>query len=491
MKFIRWAHVFMLAALAACSQTPPETKLIQQAADAMGGVAKIQAAKTLVIEGEGLAGNLGQNVLPENKLQNWDVTEYKRSTDLAGGRYTQQMVRTANTFPFAPGSVQRQFQGLDGDVAYNVGGPQNAAARASAMVARDRRLEALHHPLAAVRAALDPTSKVTGFHNEGLLQVVNVETAKGDTFTLAVDLATHLPTAVRSTAYNANLGDVVIQTVFADYADAGGFKLPTHIQTKQDKDVALDLKVSSNKVDADVGDLAAPADVVAAEEPPMFPVYDIKPQQVAKGIWLLPGSHNSVVFEFKDHLTLLEAPLNESRGLAVIAAAKALVPGKPLTTLIVTHHHFDHTGGLRAAVAEGLTIIADRSMEGFIDQMTARPHTIVQDTLAKAPKAAKIDSVEDQKMLKDDAMEIRLYHVNNLEHAGTMLMAFVPSEGLLINADLYGPGFAIFPAWETMLKNIADRGIKVEKHLPIHGTLQTAKEAADTVAAKTAAKPAG
>ena len=86
-------------------------------------------------------------------------------------------------------------------------------------------------------------------------------------------------------------------------------------------------------------------------------------------------------------------------------------------------------------------------------------------------------------------MEVRLYHVNNLEHSGTMIMAFVPSEGLLINADLYGPNFAMFPAWDTMLKNIAERGIKVDKHLPTHGMLQTAKEAADTVAAKTG-KPA-
>lgn len=479
----------MLAALAACTQTPPETKLIQEAADAMGGAAAIQAAKTLVIEGEGIAGNIGQNVLPDDPLQNWDVTEYKRSIDLAGGRYTQQMVRTANSFPFAPGSVQRQFQALDGDVAYNVGGPQNAASRQSAMAASDRRVEALHHPLAIMQAALDPAAKVANFRVSGLQQMVDVTTAKGDTVTLVVDIGTHLPIHVRSNAYNFNLGDVAMESTFGDYQAAGALKLPKRYTLKQDKDTVLDLNVSANNVDTDVGDLAAPAEVAAAEVPPMMPVYDIKPQQVAKGIWLLAGSHNSVVFEFADHLTLFEVPLNESRAQAVIAAAKALVPAKPLTTVIVSHHHFDHTGGLRAAVAEGLTIIADRSMEGFIDSMVERPHTIVQDSLAKAPKAAKIDAVEDQKMLKDDAMEIRLYHVNDLAHAGTMLMAFVPSEGLLINADLYGPGFAIFPAWETMLKNIADRGIKVEKHLPIHGTLQTAKEAADVVAAKRAANP--
>ena len=489
MKVIRWAGLILVTVLAAaCSQTPPQTQAIQDAAAALGGAERILAARSLVIEGEGIAGNIGQNVLPDDALQNWTVTEFKRSVDLANGRWSMQQLRTP-TFPFAPGPNQRQNQGLDGDVAWNVGGPQNAATRASAMVARDRRVEALHHPLTAVRAALDPTSTISNFRQEGLLQVFDVATAKGDTVTLAVNRTSHLPQHIRSTAYHPNLGDVVIQSTFADYADAGGFNLPKRITTRQDRDVVLDLNVSATTVDADIADLAAPAEVAAVAEPPMLPVYEIVPQQVAKGIWLLPGSHNSIVFEFADHLKLFEVPLNESRAQAVIAAAKALVPAKPLTHAIITHHHFDHSGGLRAAVAEGLTIIADRNMEAFIDVMVERPHTIVQDTLAMKPQPAKIDSVEDQMMLKDDAMEVRLYHVNKLDHTGTMLMAFVPSEGLLINADLYGPNFATFPAWDALQQAITERAIKVEKHLPTHGTLQTTKEVADTIAAKTA-KPA-
>ncbi len=493
MRFAHHAAVALLAVIAgACSQTPPETRLIDDAAAALGGVDRINAAKTLVVEGDGIAGGFGQGMMPDDPtLLNWTVTEYNRSADLSDGRWIMRQLRTP-TFP-GPPPYQRLVQGLDGDIAYNVvgspGEPQDIAVRASAIVARDRRVEALHHPLGALRAALDPTAKVANYRDEGTLQSVDITTAKGDVITLAVDRGTHLPAYIRSTAYNVFLGDMVIQSAFADYAGAGGLMLPTRITTSHDKHIVLELNVRTNAVDTDVGDLAAQTEVASAEAPPTLPVYDIKPQQVAKGIWLLPGTHNSVVFEFADHLTLLEVPLNESRAQAVIAAARALVPAKPLTDVIITHHHTDHSAGLRTAVAENLTIIADRNMEAFINDMVNRPHTIEPDALAKHPVAAKIELVQDQKLLKDGAMEVRLFHVNNLAHAGTMLIAFVPSEGLLINADLYGSEFTAFPAWDALLANVAERQLKIEKHLPIHGRLQTAGEAAATVAAKTA-KPA-
>src|ERR1700722_13042470 len=101
----------------ACTQSP-ELKVVRAAAVAMGGQDRIQAAKTLVVEGEGDAPNLGQNVTPDGDLPVWKVTEYKRTIDLANGRMRTQQLRTAQ-FLFALATVQWQNQGLDGDIAYN------------------------------------------------------------------------------------------------------------------------------------------------------------------------------------------------------------------------------------------------------------------------------------------------------------------------------------------------------------------------------------
>ena len=37
----------------------------------------------------------------------------------------------------------------------------------------------------------------------------------------------------------------------------------------------------------------------------------------------------------------------------MIAEVKKLVPEKPIKYLFNTHHHFDHSGGLRTYVADG------------------------------------------------------------------------------------------------------------------------------------------
>ena len=77
------AGVVVCACVASsCNRTPPELQAVVDAADAMGGRQKIAAVKTLTIEGEGDAPNVGQNQTPDGELPNWKVTEFKRTIDL-------------------------------------------------------------------------------------------------------------------------------------------------------------------------------------------------------------------------------------------------------------------------------------------------------------------------------------------------------------------------------------------------------------------------
>ena len=173
-----WLWIAGVAALSgACAQVPPEMQVVNDAAAALGGKDRIQAVKTLIIEGEGSAPNVGQNRMPDGELPVWKVTEFKRSVDLANGRMRMQQLRTAQ-FLFAGATMQRQDQGLDGDIAYNVG-QDGTATRAGEAAARDRRIEMLHHPITIVRAALDPAAKVTNLRQQGSDQVVDVDHREG------------------------------------------------------------------------------------------------------------------------------------------------------------------------------------------------------------------------------------------------------------------------------------------------------------------------
>jgi len=239
----------------ACAQVPPEKQVINDAAAALGGRDKILAVKTLAIEGEGPSPNVGQNRMPDGELPVWKVTEYRQVLDLGNGRSRIKQLRTAQ-FEFAGATVQRLDQGIDGDVGYNVG-PDGQMSRAGAAVAGERRIDELRHPVAVVRAALDPAAKIANLHQDGNANVVDVTTAKGDTVTLTVDSATKLPLRVSTTTDNANMGDVVVATSFSSYEDVGGLKLPKRLTTNMDKYLQFDLQVSKNAVDVEPGDLAA------------------------------------------------------------------------------------------------------------------------------------------------------------------------------------------------------------------------------------------
>jgi glyoxylase-like metal-dependent hydrolase (beta-lactamase superfamily II) len=471
MKTIVW--LTLAAAVAGgCAQTTPEMQVINDAGDALGGIDRIAAVNTLRIEGTATNANLGQNIAPEENLPGgnccFDIKDFRRAVDLANGRASQQQTRTQ-----APPSAipQRQLQnfGQDGDIAFNVA-ENGQATRQGARVARDRRAELiLRHPIGILRAALDPAAKLANRRTLGNMDVVDITTAQGETLTLAVNSTTHVPVSVTSMSYHINLGDVAIETTFADYRDVDGLQLPTRLTTKTDKYETADVMITKQAVNASVPDLAAPEAVKSAPVP--VPTTNVTVQELGKGLWFFGGqSHNSVLVEFSDHTELIEAPTNEARALAVIAKARELKPDKPLTKLIVTHHHWDHSVGIRAAIAEGLTLMTHPRNKQLFEDFAQHEHSIVQDALAKNPKPSKIETVEDETVVKDAMRTMQLFQVDDKTHAETLIMVYFPSGGFLVAADLYNQTGPNLPRLLSLNENIEKRKLRVNTYVPLHGT---------------------
>jgi len=477
------AAIALLARAAAFGQAP-EMTVIARAAEALGGKDKVLAVKTLLIEGSGINPNVGQNPLPESPLLNWNVPEFKRSLDLANGRMRVEQHRIAG-FDFALATDVRQNMGLDGAIAFNVN-PDGTAQRVGDAAAADRRIEMLGNPVMILRAAFDPAARLSNLRKKGSEQRVDITTAAGDKLTLAVNTKTGLPASVSWMSSSENLGDVFNTTSFSNYETVDGLKLPKrYVSTIDFRNwVTADILVSKNTVDGSAGDLAAPASVKASPAPQPQPV-SVDAQEVGKGIWWLAGNGNarSILFEFDDHLTLFEVPTSEARSKAVIDKARSVVPNKPLTEVIVSHHHFDHTGGLRTAVAENLTVISHKGNEGIFKEVTSRKATLKPDLLTASGKTLKFRGVDDTLVLKDKAMEVVIYHVKDNTHSPLLLMAYVPRDKILVQGDLIDVGWTQHPWADNYAKNLELRKIEFAKDVPVHGKIQTHAEELAAIAA--------
>ena len=483
MRVSRWLMTGLVASAAGCAQPTAEQQIVNDAARALGGRDRVLKVTTIALEGEGRQFNLGQDMRPDAAEQTFTVSGLSRRQDLAANRSRTELTRTPAFAYFQGQAPQRQIQGIDGEVAYNIAA-NDTVSRAATPVANDRKSDLLHHPVAIVRAASSPGATLANARTAGSERLVDI-TADGRQFVLAVD-STGLPLRVESRSDHANLGDVILSTHFADYQDVNGVKMPARITTKVDDFTTGELRFTRQTIDGDIGDLAAPA--AAASAPPVAgpPAPNVVPEQVAPWIWLLAGqSHHSVLLEMKDHLLLVDAPQSEARTLAVLAKVKDLRPDKPLRGVITTHHHFDHTAGIRAAMADGLSIITQSGNKAFFEAMGRRPHTIAPDTLAKNPKAVSVTTVDEELILTDGPAPVAIYHVAGNPHSDTMLMVHIPSERVLIEVDAFSPGASVNPYAANLLENISRRNLRVDRIVSLHGGIAPFADLAKVAATAT------
>lgn len=312
---------------------------------------------------------------------------------------------------------------------------------------------------------------------------------------MAIDEQTRLLSKVEFLDDDPIYGDTQNELFFDDWRQVGGLKLPFKLTYRVHGQVVMVEYIDSieNNVDLSEVNFSVPEELaqidtgddrrgqrsshwlwrrIALASPLDEEQTQVELREVAKGIFhVTGGTHHSLVIERADYLICVDAPLYEERSQAVLTALAEKFPGKPVRFLISTHFHNDHSGGTRAYIAAGATVIAGKVTEAFFNQLAAAPHTRVPDHLQKNPQPLAFAAVEtDKKVLTDSDRTIEIYPVEN-SHAEGMLVVYVPREKLLYVTDLFSPGAARQPSvWSGELLNAIQRfGLHVERIVGGHG----------------------
>jgi glyoxylase-like metal-dependent hydrolase (beta-lactamase superfamily II) len=452
---------------------------LQRIADAMG-VAEI---KTIQYSGSGSNYSVGQSPHPIAPWPRFYVKSFTRAIDYNTGSMRDEIVRLpAENPPWGKGlpvaAEQTQILLVSGDHAWNESGKE---ALPRAWEAKERAHQIWVTPHGVIRAAMANNATVTTQNKDGRKMAVISFVERGKYKANAyVNEQNHVE-RVESWYGHPVVGDMMVETRYGSYRDFAGIKFPSKIVQYQDGLPALDLNVSNVRANVPIN-IAAPNNVRNNPVP-------VKVEKAAEGAWYITGgSHHSVAIEMKDRLIVVEGPQGDERSIAVIAEIKKTVPGKPIRYLINTHHHFDHSGGIRAYAAEGATIVTHEINRAYYERAAVNSRNFSPDRLAKSGKKPVFQTMGDNMVLTDGARPVELYQIAGNAHHDGIIMAYLRKEKILIEADVYTPGAPGAPAPKVpnpfavnLSDNVRRLNIDVDQILPLHGRIVPYSELLKTI----------
>jgi glyoxylase-like metal-dependent hydrolase (beta-lactamase superfamily II) len=438
--------------------------VLARAAGAMGDPKSIRYA------GEGTGFSYGQAFKPGMSWPKINVHSMIRTVNYETASMREE-ITLSRAEPkggggYPPVAQQRNDQFVSGEFAWNQApaGPQPGP-----RFVAERTHQLWITPHGVIKAALKNKAALKWQTAGGKSIAAASFTEPGKFAATAFINEDYLVERVESRASDPVLGETRVVTRYSGYRDFGGIKFPTRIEQSQEGFPVLDLAVKDVQAGA-AADIALPDAVRNAAE-------RVTADKVTEGVWhVAGGSHNSVAIEMGDHMVLVETPLNDGRSAPVIDAVNKLVPGKPIRFVINTHNHHDHAGGVRTAAAEGYTIITQAGNKPYYERAFAAPNKLNPDRLAKSGKKPVFRAVEDKLVLDDGTRTIEIHRIAGGDHSDTFIMAYLPKEKLLIEADVFTPGppnspppAQANPNHLTLVANLERLKLSVDRILPLHG----------------------
>jgi len=340
-----------------------------------------------------------------------------------------------------------------------------------------QQLEIIMMPHGFVRAAAAKNATVKAQTVGG--KRYNVVTFTGDNKALVNGYINdqHLVEKVETWIDSPYLGDMLFEANYSDYRDFNGVKFPMKIQQKQGGYPIFDLTVNDVKPNAAVT-ISAPQGRGAppAGGAPAATAATIPTEKLADGVFLILGGYAALAVDFKDYIVVIEGPQSEARAMQIINEAKRLIPGKPIRYVVNTHHHIDHSSGLRTFVAEGATVVTHEVNKAYYEKLFALPHTLEPDRLMREKRTPKFETMSEKKVMTDGNHVIELYHLQGSGHNEGLIMAYLPKEKILVEADAFNPPAqpnaprppSVSPYTANLVETIDRLKLDVQRIIPIH-----------------------
>ena len=318
-------------------------------------------------------------------------------------------------------------------------------------------------------------------------KVISVLRPDNQQLSLSFDAQTNLLTRYGYLYADPIAGDAEIAQSYSGYRTLGKLKVPSGrilynsggiVQETEYTDLQLNTRPADSVFQGPDGfeKLTAPP---ATPPPPAV-------SKIADDVYLLQGlaggTHNVLFVAFNDHVLVFEAPeqiLYNNNSVQAMAKIKETVPGKPIKYLVLSHHHSDHAGGFREYVAEGATIVTTPETKKSLEKAA----TIESSLLPKVLQGKKltIEAIEKKRVFQDDKHVVELYDIGPNPHADQIIVAYLPKEKILFQADLLNSApngtFPIAPdATVSFAENLQKLGLAVEKIYGVHGRFATPEE---------------
>jgi glyoxylase-like metal-dependent hydrolase (beta-lactamase superfamily II) len=289
----------------------------------------------------------------------------------------------------------------------------------------------------------------------------NFKSPSGLTYTVSGHInAQNLVTKVETHVEHAVVGDLLVEFEYSNYQNMNGVQVPTRLVQRQAGLTTFDATITAATPNpTNLAELltapAAPAGPPRGGGAPAGPAGPGGPAQggrggapqaasapsietLGPGAFKIGGNYASLAIDMGDHVLVVESGQNDARGLAVMAAAKQAIPNKPIRYVVNSHPHFDHAGGLGAAVAEGATILTHANSEPVLERLLSGPRTLMGDSLSKVAsrRTNVVEAVGDRDVRKGaNGRIVELHRIPN-EHNDGLLLVYLPAEKAVWTADI-------------------------------------------------------